>query len=129
MTACCCSGYRPLRGIRLDECNWPPRLAPAGPWEICNCPEGAELKDRLAAMSAREVSGIMAPIAEAVATLVAGDQKQPNPKTAPICQPPPTCSTCPTTDVKAKIIEWHEHWHTWMCPECGAVLAEEEEKP
>lgn len=106
MTACCCSGYRPLRGIRLDECNWPPRLAPAGPWEICNCAEGEIVR--------RQQSEIV----------VADDQKQPNPKTAPICQPPPTCSTCSDPDPGAPI-EWHEHWRTWLCPECGSVLAEE----
>lgn len=40
MTACCVSGYRPLRDIRPDEATWPPVLAPAGPWEICSCADG-----------------------------------------------------------------------------------------
>lgn len=115
MTACCCSGYRPLRGIRLDECNWPPRLAPAGPWEICNCAEGVALAERLAAMAASKAGLDTPPLP------ISGDGV----KFAVLFHDPPVCSTCPETAQPEPVIEWHEHWRTWLCPECGSVLAEE----
>lgn len=40
MTTCCVAGYRRLPGVAPDKATWPPVLAPAGPWEICDCAEG-----------------------------------------------------------------------------------------
>lgn len=110
MTACCCSGYRPLRGIRLDECNWPPRLAPAGPWEICNCAEGEIVRRQRSEIVVVEKTGSVGRTDERLV----------------VRQPVPTCSTCPEPAKPEPVIEWHEHWRTWLCPECGSVLAEEE---
>ena len=110
MTACCVSGYRPLRGIRLDECDWPPRLFPAGPWKICDCAEGMiVLRQRSESVIVEKTGSV-------------GRTDEPM-----VVHRDPTCSTCPGPPAQTEpVIEWHEHWQTWLCPECGAVLAEEE---
>lgn len=118
MTACCVSGYRPLRDIRLDECRWPPVLAPAGPWKICDCADGVALGERLAAMAAHDASGIMTPISEAVVIVMKHSAVGKSEDPIEI-----VCSACRDPD-PGSVIEWNDRWRTYLCAECGAVLAE-----